>query len=227
MDDTIRIAPSLLSADFADLAGSIESVKGADLIHFDVMDGHFTANLTFGPGIVETVKRITDVPVDAHLMVDNPDETVDWYLDAGADMVTVHIEAARHLHRVISHIKDRGRGAGVVLNPSTPVSSLEDILDDVDMVLLMSVNPGFGGQRFIERTRSKLAALRAMMEEHGSFPLVEVDGGVCRDNAYDLGSLGANVLVAGSAVFGADDPAEEIRVLRERAGEGRRAMMAR
>lgn len=224
MDSRVRIAPSLLSADFANLSASLDSIKGADFVHFDVMDGHFTRNLTFGPSLIEAVKRSSDIPVDAHLMVENPDDTVDWYLDAGADMVTVHYEAATHLHRIISHIKERGRGAGVVLNPATPVSVLEDILDDVDMVLLMSVNPGFGGQRFIERTRTKLVALRNMMDEHGVSPLVEVDGGVCRDNAFDLGTLGANVLVAGSAVFGSKNPAEEISVLRELAEQGRAQM---
>ena len=208
MDSRVRIAPSLLSADFANLSASLDSIKGADFVHFDVMDGHFTRNLTFGPSLIEAVKRSSDSPVDAHLMVENP------------DMVTVHYEAATHLHRIISHIKERGRGAGVVLNPATPVSVLEDILDDVDMVLLMSVNPGFGGQRFIERTRTKLVALRNMMVEHGVSPLVEVDGGVCRDNAFDLGTLGANVLVAGSAVFGSKNPAEEISVLRELAEQG-------
>lgn len=222
----IRIAPSLLSADFANLEGSLASVEGADFIHFDVMDGHFTENLTFGPEIIRAVKRCTSTPVDAHLMVENPDSTVDWYIDAGADMVTVHVETARHLNRLVAHIHDRGAQAGVVLNPSTPVSALEDILDDLDMVLLMSVNPGFGGQKFIPRTWDKIDALKRMTLERGCDPLIEIDGGVNRDNAFELGRRGVTVLVAGSAVFGSADPAEEVCVIRERALAGRREMGA-
>lgn len=142
---SIKIAPSILSADMANLKGDLDKIAGADYVHFDVMDGHFTGNLTFGVDILKAVKRSTDVPVDAHLMVSNPDETVDWYADAGADMITVHYEASTHLHRTLTHLQQRGVKAGVVLNPATPVCVLESIIDVVDMVLLMSVNPGFGG----------------------------------------------------------------------------------
>ena len=146
---SIKIAPSVLSADMANLKGELDKIAGADYVHFDVMDGHFTGNLTFGVDILKAVKRSTNVPVDAHLMVSNPDETVDWYADAGADMITVHYEASTHLHRTLTHLQQRGIKAGVVLNPATPVCVLESIIDVVDMVLLMSVNPGFGGQSFI------------------------------------------------------------------------------
>ena len=164
---SIKIAPSVLSADMANLKGELDKIAGADYVHFDVMDGHFTGNLTFGVDILKAVKRSTDVPVDAHLMVSNPDETVDWYADAGADMITVHYEASTHLHRTLTHLQQRGVKAGVVLNPATPVCVLESIIDVVDMVLLMSVNPGFGGQSFIPGTLHKLHELKAMCERHG------------------------------------------------------------
>ena len=158
---SIKIAPSVLSADMANLKGELDKIAGADYVHFDVMDGHFTGNLTFGVDILKAVKRSTDVPVDAHLMVSNPDETVDWYTDAGADMITVHYEASTHLHRTLTHLQQRGVKAGVVLNPATPVCVLESIIDVVDMVLLMSVNPGFGGQSFIPGTIAKLHAAQS------------------------------------------------------------------
>lgn len=211
------IAPSLLSADLSCLTESLSSVSGADYLHFDVMDGHFVPNLTFGPALIGAVKRASDLPVDAHLMVDDPDGTVGWYLDAGADIVSVHVEAARHLDRLVHHIKDRGAKAGVVLNPATPVSVLEDIVDVVDLVLLMSVNPGFGGQAFIENTYAKLGRLMRLLDEHGAHPIVEIDGGVNRGNAGKLAAAGATMLVAGSAVFGSEDPAAEVEALREAA----------
>lgn len=211
------IAPSLLSADLSCLTESLSSVSGADYLHFDVMDGHFVPNLTFGPALIGAVKRASDLSVDAHLMVDDPDGTVDWYLDAGADIVSVHVEAARHLDRLVHHIKDRGAKAGVVLNPATPVSVLEDIVDAVDLVLLMSVNPGFGGQAFIENTYAKLGRLMRLLDEHGAHPIVEIDGGVNRGNAGKLAAAGATMLVAGSAVFGSEDPAAEVEALREAA----------
>lgn len=167
---SIKIAPSVLSADMANLKGELDKIAGADYVHFDVMDGHFTGNLTFGVDILKAVKRSTNVPVDAHLMVSNPDETVDWYADAGADMITVHYEASTHLHRTLTHLQQRGVKAGVVLNPATPVCVLESIIDVVDMVLLMSVNPGFGGQSFIPGTIAKLHELKAMCERHGVSP---------------------------------------------------------
>ena len=211
------IAPSLLSADLSCLTESLSSVSGADYLHFDVMDGHFVPNLTFGPALIGAVKRASNLPVDAHLMVGDPDGTVDWYLDAGADIVSVHVEAARHLDRLVHHIKDRGAKAGVVLNPATPVSVLEDIVDAVDLVLLMSVNPGFGGQAFIENTYAKLGRLMRLLDEHGVHPIVEIDGGVNRGNAGKLAAAGATMLVAGSAVFGSEDSAAEVEALREAA----------
>ncbi|MDO4595968.1 MAG: ribulose-phosphate 3-epimerase [Coriobacteriaceae bacterium] len=215
MQDSVMISPSILSADIANLAADLKKIEGADLIHIDVMDGHFTGNLTFGPNVVAAAKRTVDVPLDVHMMVTNPDETIDWYLDAGADYVTVHYEASTHLHRTIAHIHERGAKAGVVLNPATPVCVLDSILDDVDMVLLMSVNPGFGGQSFIPSTMRKLEQLRELCRAHGVDPLIEVDGGVSAKNIQDVARAGANVLVAGSAVFGADDPAAEVARLRE------------
>ena len=171
---SIKIAPSVLSADMANLKGELDKIAGADYVHFDVMDGHFTGNLTFGVDILKAVKRSTDVPVDAHLMVSNPDETVDWYADAGADMITVHYEASTHLHRTLTHLQQRGVKAGVVLNPATPVCVLESIIDVVDMVLLMSVNPGFGGQSFIPgticqapRAQSHVRAPRRVAHDRG------------------------------------------------------------
>ena len=220
MDQVMLVAPSLLAADLGNLQKSLDAVSSADILHFDVMDGHFTKNLTFGAGMIEAVKSVSSLPVDAHLMVSNPDDTVDWYLDAGADFVTVHYEAATHLHRVIGRIKDAGRKAGVVLNPATPVSALRDIVCDLDMVLLMSVNPGFGGQKFIDNTFNKLNDLAALCAERGASPLIEIDGGVSSKNAEALGRAGANVLVAGSAVFGADDPAAEISAIRANALAG-------
>ena len=222
-----RIAPSILSADMAHLARDLERISGADLIHIDVMDGHFTGNLTFGAGIVAACKRSTDVPLDVHMMVTNPDETIDWYLDAGADIVTVHAEASTHLHRTVMHIKDRGAQAGVVLNPATPVSVIEDILSELDMVLIMSVNPGFGGQSFIEGTYAKLERLKSLCDASGHHPSIEVDGGISSKNIERVAALGADTFVAGSAVFGADDPAAEIELLRSLAQSAMRSGAAR
>lgn len=217
MSHAIKISPSILSADMANLARDLDCISNADYIHVDVMDGHFVPNLSYGTAIVKACKSATEIPLDVHLMVTNPDSTVDWYIDAGADLITVHYEASMHLHRTICHIKDRGCLAGVVLNPATPVSVLEDIIDELDMVLLMSVNPGFGGQTFIPRTIDKLRQLKAMCEAHGVDPLIEVDGGVGASNAADVAAAGATVLVAGSAVFGADNPALAIDAIRQAA----------
>ena len=223
---SIKIAPSVLSADMANLKGDLDKVAGADYIHYDVMDGHFTGNLTFGVDILKAVKRSTDVPVDVHMMVTNPDETADWYLDAGADMITVHYEASTHLHRTITHIQERGAKAGVVLNPATPVCVLESIIDVVDVVLLMSVNPGFGGQSFIPGTIAKLRELRSMCERHGVSPMIEVDGGISSKNIAEVVEAGANVLVAGSAVFKSDDPAAEVALLQKLGNEAAAAQEA-
>ena len=204
---SIKIAPSVLSADMANLKGELDKIAGADFVHFDVMDGHFTGNLTFGVEILKAVKRSTKVPVDAHLMVSNPDETVDWYADAGADMITVHYEASTHLHRTLTHLQQRGVKAGVVLNPATPVCVLESIIEVVDIVLLMSVNPGFGHE------------LKAMCERHGVSPMIEVDGGISSKNIAEVVKAGANVLVAGSAVFKSEDPAAEVALLQKLGNE--------
>lgn len=209
----IQIAPSILSADMANLQRDLDKVANADLIHFDVMDGHFTGNLTFGVDVLKAVKRVSDVPVDVHMMVSNPDDTVDWYADAGADIITVHYEASTHLHRTVTHLQERGVMAGVVLNPATPVCTLESIIDVVDMVLLMSVNPGFGGQSFIPGTLAKLDELTALCKRHGVSPLIEVDGGISQKNIATVVEHGANVLVAGSAVFKAEDPTAEVETL--------------
>ena len=211
----IKIAPSVLSADMADLKGELDKISKADLVHFDVMDGHFTQNLTFGVDILKAVKRSSDVPVDVHMMVSNPDETADWYADAGADIITVHYEASTHLHRTVTHLQDRGVKAGVVLNPATPVCVLESIIDVVDIVLIMSVNPGFGGQSFIPGTLTKISELKSLCERHGVSPMIEVDGGISSANIADVVKAGADVLVAGSAVFKSSDPAAEVALLQK------------
>lgn len=224
MPNAVQIAPSILSANMAHLARDLERIASADYIHVDVMDGHFVPNLSYGTGIVVATKGATDVPLDVHLMVSNPDSTIDWYIDAGADMLTVHAEASTHLHRTVAHIRERGCGAGVVLNPGTSVKVLEELIEDVDMVLLMSVNPGFGGQSFIPSTIGKLHRLRELCAERGVSPLIEVDGGISAANAEAVVAAGADVLVAGSAVFGADDPAAAIAAIRT---AGERGLTAR
>ncbi len=217
MPEEIKIAPSVLSADFARLGAELADVATADYVHYDVMDGHFVPNLSFGLDILRAVKASTDLPVDVHLMITNPDEMVEKYLDAGADLVSFHYEATAHANRLVSLIKDRGAKASIALNPATPVSMLESILDDLDMVLVMTVNPGFGGQKFIESSVRKLRQLRRMCDEHGVSPLVEVDGGISAKTVAKVTAAGANVLVAGSAVFGAADRGAAIADIR-RAG---------
>ena len=217
MSDSVIIAPSILSADYLRLSDELAQVSSADLINFDVMDGHFVPNLTFGPDMLRAVAAASDLPVDAHLMVSNPDEVTEKYLDAGASIVSFHYEAALHAHRLVQLIKDRGAKASIALNPATPVSVLEPILDDLDMVLVMSVNPGFGGQTFIESTLRKLRRLRRMCDEHGVSPLVEVDGGISARNVAEVTASGANVFVAGSAVFGSADRAAAIEDIRANA----------
>lgn len=219
--DDIMVAPSILSADFSRLGEELATVAGADLIHYDVMDGHFVPNLTFGLDVLRAVKASTELPVDVHLMISNPDEMVEKYLDAGADLVSFHSEATAHAHRLVSLIRDRGARASVALNPATPVSVLEPILDDLDMVLVMTVNPGFGGQSFIESSLKKLRRLRRMCDERGVSPLIEVDGGISARNAAEVVSAGASVLVAGSAVFGAADRASALAAVRAAGESGR------
>ncbi|MDI6711764.1 MAG: ribulose-phosphate 3-epimerase [Anaerosomatales bacterium] len=212
----VLIAPSILSADFTDLAGAVASVEsaGADLVHVDVMDGHFVPNLTVGPPVVRALKRTTRLPLDVHLMIDNADETVGWYLDAGADIVVVHVEACRHVHRVIRAIKDAGRGAGVSLNPGTPLCAVEPVLAEVDQVLVMSVDPGFGGQSFIPSSVDRIRELARMIEAARSSARIAVDGGIDAATAPAVVEAGATVLVAGNAIFGAPDPPAALHALR-------------
>ncbi|WP_059170094.1 ribulose-phosphate 3-epimerase [Bacillus sp. FJAT-27445] len=212
----IKIAPSILSADFSRLGEEIKDVErgGADYIHIDVMDGHFVPNITIGPLIVEAVRPITKLPLDVHLMIENPDQYIEAFAKAGADYITVHVEACRHLHRTIHLIKSFGVKAGVVLNPATPVDSIKQIFEDVDMVLLMSVNPGFGGQKFIPGVLDKIREVKAMAEQAGVEIEIEVDGGVNRDTAKLCIEAGANVLVAGSAVYGQADREKAIAEIR-------------
>ena len=217
MPNEIKIAPSILSADFSCLGSELADIASADLVHFDVMDGHFVPNLTFGLDVLCAVKAATSLPVDAHLMISNPDEMVEKYLDAGADIVSFHYEATAHAHRLVSLIHERGAVASVALNPATPVYALEPIIDDLDMVLVMTVNPGFAGQRFIESSTRKLRRLRRMCDEHGVNPMIEVDGGLSAQNASEVTRAGANVIVAGSAVFGAADRAASIADIRRSA----------
>jgi ribulose-phosphate 3-epimerase len=215
----IKIAPSILSADFARLGQEIEAIAagGADYVHIDVMDGHFVPNITIGPLVVEAVRRVTDLPLDVHLMIENPDLFIADFARAGADIITVHGEAVHHLHRTVQLIRSLGKKAGVSINPATPVSTLEVILDDLDLVLVMTVNPGFGGQNFIPGCLPKIEALRQMIDRRGLAVELEVDGGVKLDNIGRIAAAGAEVFVAGSAVFGTPDYRATITALRERA----------
>ncbi len=217
----IKIAPSILSADFARLGEEIHAIEagGADYVHVDVMDGHFVPNITIGPLLVEAVRKITALPLDVHLMIENPDLYIPAFAKAGADIITVHVEAVPHLHRTVQLIHSLGKKAGVTLNPATPVSSLEVILDELDLVLLMSVNPGFGGQQFIPSCLGKIEALRREIDCRGLRTELEVDGGVKPDNIGAIAAAGADVFVAGSAVFGTSDYRATIAELRRRAEE--------
>ncbi|RQP14077.1 MAG: ribulose-phosphate 3-epimerase [Chryseobacterium sp.] len=202
------IAPSVLSADFGNLQRDIEMINNSsgDWFHVDVMDGRFVPNISFGFPVLKTVKQHAKKFIDVHLMIVEPEKYIDQFVDAGADLVSIHYEASTHLHRSLYQIKDRGAKAGVVLNPATPVSLLQDIITDADLVLLMSVNPGFGGQSFIENTYRKLEELKNLIGSRNASALIQIDGGVNADNARLLFSAGADVLVAGNAVFSADDP---------------------
>ena len=216
MPVTPLISPSILSADFARLAEAVQMVEaaGADWIHVDVMDGHFVPNLTVGPPMVEALRKVTSLPLDVHLMMTNPDDFIPEFVDAGADLLTVHVEACPHLHRTVQSIKERQVKAGVSLNPATSVTSVEEILGDVDLVLVMSVNPGFGGQQFISSSLDKIRRIRTMMNNSRSSAHLEVDGGVNLTNVASVIQAGANVLVAGSAIFGSKNIPETIRRMR-------------
>jgi ribulose-phosphate 3-epimerase len=217
----IKIAPSILSADFARLGEEVQAVAraGADYIHVDVMDGHFVPNLTIGPLVVEAVRKVTDLPLDVHLMIEAPDRYIADFASAGADLITVHQEAVPHLHRTVQLIKSLGKRAGVSINPATPASTLDVILDELDLVLVMTVNPGFGGQGFIASGLAKIAALRREIDRRGLTVELEVDGGVKISNIGRIAAAGADVFVAGSAVFGSADYAATIGELRRRAGD--------
>jgi ribulose-phosphate 3-epimerase len=216
----VQIAPSILSADFAALGQDIAAVErgGADLIHVDVMDGHFVPNITLGPPVVRAIKRVATRPLDVHLMIEQPDRYIEDFVAAGAAMVSVHVEVVPHLHRTVSFIRKLGAKAGVVINPATPVSAITDIAGDVDFVLVMSVNPGFSGQSFIPQSLEKLRRVAAALQAAGSSASIEIDGGIDQSNAADVVAAGANILVAGQAIFGTADAEAATRALRAAAG---------
>lgn len=213
----IRIAPSILSANFVRLEEDIKAAEnaGAHMLHIDVMDGHFVPNITIGYAVVEAIRKITSLPLDVHLMIENPDFFIKDFIDAGADFLTVHCEASVHLHRTVQVIKQSGVKAGVSINPATPVRLLENILTDLDLVLLMSVNPGFGGQEFIPFTIEKIKAVKRMITEAGIAPLIEVDGGVKIENAREIAEAGADILVMGSAFFKSGNYSKTMETLNE------------
>ncbi|HXX56535.1 MAG TPA: ribulose-phosphate 3-epimerase [Thermodesulfovibrionales bacterium] len=214
----VKIAPSLLSSDFMRLGEEIRAVElaGVDMLHVDIMDGHFVPNLTIGPFIVEAIRKTTKLPLDVHLMIEEPDRYIGDFMSAGADFLTVHLEAAVHLHRTVTRMKEGGVKAGVSLNPATPVRSLESILSDLDFVLIMSVDPGFGGQSFIPQSIEKIKMLKGMIDERGLPVFIEVDGGIKYENAREVADAGAEILVMGSAFFHSPDYRELTAKLRER-----------
>lgn len=220
MANDVMIAPSILSADFAKLGADVEDVQSADYLHVDIMDGHFVPNISFGPSIVKAAKTHSSIPLDVHLMVTNPDDIALDYVAAGASNVTFHYEAALHAHRLVGAIHDAGATVGIALNPGTPVCMLEDLIEDIDLVLVMSVNPGFGGQSFIEHSLVKYKQVRALAEEHKCNPIVETDGGVSAANAAKIVEAGANLLVAGSSVYNQADRAAAIAEIRAAGQKG-------
>jgi ribulose-phosphate 3-epimerase len=212
----VRIAPSILSADFARLAEEIAMLEegGADWVHIDVMDGRFVPNITYGAKVIETVRRLTELPMDVHLMVVEPERYFDDFVDAGATGLTVHAEVAPHLNRQLTRIRELGAAAGVALNPATSLTAVENVLDEMDLLLVMTVNPGFGGQQFIPHSLEKIGRARRMLDEAGSRAVLEVDGGIDRETIYPCWRAGADAFVAGNAVFSADDPRAEVGALR-------------
>jgi len=218
----IRIAPSILSADFGRLAEEVAAIATADYVHVDVMDGHFVPNLTIGPVVIEAVRRATKLPLDVHLMIEDAERWVGAYAAAGADLIGVHAEACPHLHRTIGQIRELGKKPVVVINPATPIEAIEWVLRDVAMVLVMSVNPGFGGQKFIASALEKISALRRLLDERGWSAEIEVDGGIKVDNIDAVAKAGANVFVSGSGIFGTKDYAATIAEMKKRAEAARR-----
>ena len=221
MGELIQIAPSILSADFANLASQIHSVEtgGAQLLHLDVMDGHFVPNITFGPPVVASIRKVTKLPLDVHLMIDDPDRYINDFAKAGANWISVHAEACVHLDRTLNEIRKRGLCAGVVLNPATSLTVLEDILGLVDFVLIMSVNPGFGAQEFIPYSFEKIQNLRKIIDQKGLSVKIEVDGGIKLDNVCELVRKGAEIVVSGSAIFGSENPGEQVKAMIKRASK--------
>jgi ribulose-phosphate 3-epimerase len=217
----VRIVPSILSADFAHLADEIAMLEegGADWVHVDVMDGNFVPNITYGTKVIETVRRLTELPLDVHLMVVEPERYFDEFVDAGATGLTVHAEVTPHLNRQLARIRELGAAAGVALNPSTSLSAVENVLDDMDLLLVMTVNPGFGGQQFIPHSLEKIGRARRMLDAAGSRAAIEVDGGIDRETIFQCWRAGADTFVAGNAVFSADDPRAEIGALRAQCAE--------
>lgn len=216
----MMIAPSILSADFSRLGDEIRAVEaaGAEVIHIDVMDGHFVPNITIGPLVVDAVRQITNLPLDVHLMISEPDRYLQDFADAGADWITVHVETCPHLHRTLNYIRGLGKKAGAVLNPATSLSTLDYVLEELDLVMLMSVNPGFGGQSFIESTLDKCSTLRAMLDKVNPDAGIEIDGGISPKTITRMANAGANIFVAGSAVYGQDDYAAVILEMKQLAG---------
>ncbi|RKD27831.1 ribulose-5-phosphate 3-epimerase [Caminicella sporogenes DSM 14501] len=214
----VKIAPSILSANFANLLDDIKAVEkaGVDLLHIDVMDGHFVPNITIGPLVLESIKGKTNLPFDVHLMINNPDMYISRFAEAGADIITVHVETCPHLHRTIQNIKSHGIKAAVSLNPATPLCLIEEVLHELDMVLIMSVNPGFGGQKFIENSLKKIENLKEMIDNQKLDIDIEVDGGIKIDNVDKVVKAGANVIVAGSAIFNSDNIFEAVKMFRKK-----------
>ncbi|AEH44198.1 ribulose-phosphate 3-epimerase [Thermodesulfatator indicus DSM 15286] len=217
----IKIAPSILSADFGRLAEEVKAITeaGADVIHIDVMDGHFVPNITIGPVVIKAIREASSLPFDVHLMITNPDNYLEDFAKAGADWLSVHVEAAVHLHRTISRIKELGKKAGVVLNPATPIESVDYILEEVDFVLIMSVNPGFGGQKFIPSALRKIRELKQLIRSRGIDIPIQVDGGVNLETLAEVVKAGADIVVAGSAIFGTEDYAKTIKAFRQKITE--------